>query len=47
MPQNNKYCRQIWIFLTKSFHSVSTGHKQAKAVLVLTNPSYEGVCDGV
>ena len=30
IAQNNKYCRQIWILLTTSFHSVSTGHKQAR-----------------
>ena len=30
IAQNSKYCRQIWIPLTKSFHSVSIGHKQAR-----------------
>ena len=36
IAQNNKNCRQISIPLTKSLHSVSTGHTQARSVLVLT-----------
>ena len=36
IAQNNKNCRQILIPLTKSLHSVSTGHTQARPVLVLT-----------
>ena len=33
---NNKNYRQISIPLTKRFHSVSTGHTQARPLLVLT-----------
>ena len=30
IAKNNKYCRQIWILLTKSFHSVLIVHKQVR-----------------